>query len=64
MRDVFAEVAADLAKRNALGAAQHGGRALDPHEPGRDWLQELLEELEDACVYIKAEIIKRDTGCK
>ncbi len=61
---VFKAVAQDLTQRDAIGASQHGGRELDALEPGRDWLQEAYEECLDMAVYLKAEMLRRDTRCK
>lgn len=58
--DVFEAVKRDLDGRNALGAAAHEGRPLLAGARDRDWLLELYQELLDACVYVKAEMIRRD----
>ena len=59
---VFDEVAADIRGREVIGAANHGGRALDAMEPGRDWLREAYEESLDMAVYLRAELSRREAG--
>ena len=57
---VFGQVWADLCGREAIGAANHGGRALDAMQPGRDWLREAYEECLDMAVYLRAELTRRE----
>jgi hypothetical protein len=48
----------DMVKRDAKGTEQYG-TPLQPHN-GRDALQDLYEELLDACVYARQAIFERD----
>lgn len=57
-------VIADIEGRRKLGIQRYGS-ALQANN-GRDALQDLYEELIDACMYIKQEIVERDqraSGC-
>ncbi len=45
-----------IEKRLDVGAKKYG-LELDPFDE-RDWLQETLEELLDACVYLAAKILE------
>lgn len=58
MRDVFAEVKKDLDGRNELGKHLYGG-PLDVTDR-RDWLINAYEEALDLCVYLKAELMRRE----
>ena len=58
--NVFVQVQADIRGREVIGAANHGGRALDAMEPGRDWLREAYEECLDMAVYLRAELTRRE----
>lgn len=51
-------VCADLIRREQLGAVKYG-KALEPHD-GRRTLQDVLEELLDAAVYVKKCIIEQE----
>lgn len=48
-----------ISERLAMGREHYG--PLNPHD-GRDWAQEGLEEAADLCVYLTAEIQRRDRG--
>lgn len=48
----------DLAERFAIGVAEYGG-TLDPFN-GRNALQDLYEELLDACCYLKQALIEQE----
>jgi hypothetical protein len=52
------QVIADLGERKTLGLERYG-TLLFPHN-GRDMLQDLYEELLDACCYIKGVMAERD----
>lgn len=52
------QVIADLEARKAKGLETYG-TLLHPHN-GRDMLQDLYEELLDACCYVKGAMIERD----
>lgn len=56
--DAAAEVARDMLNRRAVGLAKYG-KLVDPADVTEDWLQHHYEELLDACVYVKAEILRR-----
>lgn len=58
MNDVFAELAKDIAARNAVGWREYGGPMLADAE--RDWLQEAYEEALDLAAYLKAALIRRE----
>lgn len=51
-------VIADIERRKQIGIQRYG-TALQPHN-GRDMLQDLYEELMDACIYIKGVMHERD----
>ena len=59
---IFDEVKKDFDKRDAIGYEQWK-KELRPDD-GRDWLLELYEELLDACVYLKGELLKRERAEK
>lgn len=44
-----------IEKRLEVGAKKYG-ETLDPKD-GRDWLQESIEEVLDACVYLSAKLL-------
>jgi len=50
------EIIEIIEERMQVGARKYGEK-LDVFD-GRDWLQETLEELLDACVYLSAKLIK------
>lgn len=52
------QVIADLEARKQIGLKSYG-TLLQPHN-GRDMLQDLYEELLDACCYVKGAMIERD----
>jgi hypothetical protein len=56
--DITSLVIADMEMRRAIGILQYG-MALQAHN-GRDALQDLYEELLDACVYLKQVLEERD----
>lgn len=49
---------AELIRREQVGTAKYG-RPLKPHD-GRRTLQDVLEELLDACVYVKKHIMEQE----
>lgn len=55
--DIQAAVIADIEKRREIGIQRYG-TALQPNN-GRDALQDLYEELIDACMYIKQLMVER-----
>lgn len=57
-KSTWVAVIADIKEREGFGALKYG-KYLTPHTP-EDTLQHLYEELLDAVVYIKTEILKRD----
>jgi hypothetical protein len=46
----------DLIKTRLEGGAQKYGEELKPDD-GRDWIEESIEELLDACVYLSAKLL-------
>jgi hypothetical protein len=46
----------DLIKTRLEKGAQNYGEELNP-EDGRDWIEESIEELLDACVYLSAKLL-------
>lgn len=57
---IWDTVVSDMKARNEFGLKKYG-RELAPHD-GRDTLQDIYEELLDACVYIKKMQIERKNG--
>jgi hypothetical protein len=50
------EVLCHVAQGLATGRKQYG--PINPHDPGRDWAREALEEQRDAIVYVTCELIR------
>ena len=59
--DAWDEVVRDMAARRLVGLSRYGKPVL-PADAAEDWLRHLYEELLDACVYVKAELLRRDAA--
>lgn len=55
---VFAALKRDLDERDRIGWSTHNKPLVE--NDGRDWLKEAYAEALDLCVYLKAELMKRE----